>query len=53
MLYRRTAGGPAYRVLFVLRENSDDAPTVTIIHVRHAAHKPMTRKEAREIEASE
>ena len=53
MLYRRTAGGPAYRVLFVLRENTDDAPTVIIIHVRHAAQKPMTRKEAREIEASE
>ena len=53
MLYRRTAGGPAYRVLFVLRENPDDAPTVVIIHVRHAAQKPMTRKEAREIEASE
>ena len=53
MLYRRTAGGPAYRVLFVLRENPDDAPTVAIIHVRHSAQKPMTRKEAREIEASE
>ena len=53
MLYRRTPGGPAYRVLFVLREDPDDAPTVTIIHVRHAAQKPMTRKEAREIEAAE
>ncbi len=53
MLYRRTPSGPAYRVLFVLRENPDDAPTVTIIHVRHAAQKPMTRKEAREIETSE
>ena len=40
MLYRRTASGPAYRVLFVLRENPDDAPTVTIIHIRHAAEKP-------------
>lgn len=53
LLYRRTLSGPAYRVLFVLRENPDDAPTVTIIHVRHAAQKPMTRKEAREIEAAE
>ena len=53
MLYRRTPSGPAYRVLFVLRQNPDDAPTVTIIHVRHAAQKPMTRKEAREIESSE
>ena len=53
MLYRRPPNGSAYRVLFVLRENPDDAPTVTIIHVRHAAQKPMTRKEAREIEAAE
>ncbi|MGI4789685.1 MAG: hypothetical protein ACRYFS_12635 [Janthinobacterium lividum] len=53
MLYRRTPGGPAYRVLFVLRQNPDDAPTVAIIHIRHAAQKPMTRKEAREIEAAE
>ncbi len=53
MLYRRTPSGPAYRALFVLRENPDDAPTVTIIHLRHAAQKPMTRKEAREIEESE
>ena len=53
MLYRRTPTGPAYRVLFVLRQNPDDAPTVTVIHVRHAAQKSMTRKEAREIEASE
>ena len=53
MLYRRTSSSPAYRVLFVLRQSPDDAPTVTIIHVRHAAQKLMTRKEAREIESSE
>ena len=53
MLYRRSSGGPAYRVLFVLREHPDDAPAVTIIHVRHAAQKPMPRKEARKIESSE
>lgn len=53
MLYRRTPNGLAYRVLFVLRENPDDSPTVTIIHVRHAAQKLMTQKEAREIESSE
>lgn len=53
MLYQRTPGGPAYRVLFVMRENPDDAPTVTIIHIRHSAQKLVTRKEAKEIEASE
>ncbi len=53
MLYRRTRRGPAYRVLFVMRQNPDDAPTVAIIHVRHAAQAPMTQEEAWEIEGSE
>ncbi len=53
LLYRRTARGSAYRIFFVLRKPEQEAPTVGIIHVRHAAQKPMTRKEAREIEASE
>ncbi len=53
MLYRRTRTGPTYRVLFTLRESPDDAPTVAIIHVRHAAQAPMTQQEAWEIESSE
>ena len=53
MLCRRTPSSPAYRVLFVLRENPADAPAVMVIHLRHAAQKPMTRKEARKIEESE
>ena len=53
MLYRRTRSGPAYRVLFVLRENPDDAPTVAVLHVRHSAQAPMTQQEAWEIENSE
>lgn len=53
MLYRRTRTGPAYRVLFVLRQSPDDAPTVGIIHVRRAARAPMTQQEAWEIESSE
>ena len=52
-LYRRTARGPAYRVFFVLMETPQDAPTVRITHIRHAARAKMTRKEAREIEAAE
>lgn len=51
-LYRRTPRGPAYRIFFILKEAGQEAPTVGIIHARHAAQKPMTRKEAREIEAS-
>lgn len=52
-LYRRTARGPAYRVFFVLIETPQDAPTVRITHIRHAAKARMTRKEAREIEGAE
>lgn len=37
MLYRRTRSGSSYRVLYVLRQSPDDAPTVAIIHVRHGA----------------
>jgi len=53
LLYRRTARGPAYRIFFILRETEQEAPTVGIIHVRHAARAKMTRKEAREIEGAE
>ena len=53
LLYRRTVRGPAYRIFFILKNADQEAPTVGIIHIRHAARKPMTRKEAREIEASE
>ena len=44
LLYRRTTRGPAYRVFFFLREAQEEVPTVAIVHVRHAAQKPMTRK---------
>lgn len=53
MLYRRTRTGPTYSALFVLRQSPDDAPTVGIIHIRHAAQAPMTQQEAWEIESSE
>lgn len=52
-LYRRTPRSPAYRIFLIFKEAEQEAPTVGIIHVRHAAQKPMTRKEAREIESSE
>ena len=51
--YRRAATGPVYRVLFTVQPLSEDGPTVTIINIRHGAQAPMTRKEAREIEATE
>jgi len=37
----------------MLQTFSDDAPTVLIMHLRHAAQAPMTAQKAREIEASE
>lgn len=49
--YRLSAGGAAYRVFFSIQEPTEDAPFVHILHIRHGARKPMTRAEAREIEA--
>ena len=54
LVYRRGRGRAAYRVLFTLTNEEPDAlepPTVTVIHIRHAAVRPMTRREIREIEA--
>lgn len=43
LLYRRTIGGPAWRILFSVREaNLNDPPTVLIHHIRHAAQAPIT-----------
>ena len=50
LLYRRTPSGPAWRVLFVIDEGKDDAPTVSLLHVRHGAQRPISRAEARNIE---
>ena len=54
LLYRRTSGGPALRVLFSINEGGEmDAPTVSILHVRHGAQHPITRRKARMIEGQE
>ena len=53
LLYRRTSGGPAYRILFTIQPLSEDGPTVTVINIRHGAQAKITRKEAREIEEAE
>ncbi len=53
LLYRRTPRGPAYRVLFTLKTPPEESPTVTIINVRHGAQRPITKKEAREMEGAE
>ncbi len=50
MMYRH-GGSSAYRVLFTVREESLDGPLITVLTVRHGAAKPITRAEAREMEA--
>ena len=54
ILYRRPGSKAAYRIVFAITgetASSQDAPTVSILHVRHASARPITRKEARQIES--
>jgi len=48
--YRFGPGSAIYRVLYSINEPDEDAPFVHVLHVRHAARKPMTRAEAQKIE---
>ena len=49
LLYRRTPGSAAYHVFYTVAEDSPDGPRVSILHIRHAARRPLSRAEAREI----
>ena len=51
VVFRRTEGSAAYRLIYRVAEDPDEGPRVTLLHVRHAAAKPIAKKEAREIEA--
>ena len=56
LLYRRAGSKMAYRVLFTItgeEQQAPDPPTVTILHVRHAAARHITRVQARQIESEE
>ncbi len=56
MQYRRAGNSTAYRVLFTIageEPNALDAPTAHILHVRHAAARPLTRAHIRAIEAQQ
>ena len=57
MLYRRTPGsGPVWRVIFAItgeEPGAADPPTLSIIHVRHGAQRPISRRESGEIEGIE
>jgi len=46
VLYRRTPSSAAYRVLFTIAEDSLDGPLIALIHIRHAAARPISRREA-------
>lgn len=42
-LYRRRRGGPAWRILFSVREaDENDRPTVRVHQIRHGAQAPLT-----------
>lgn len=49
VLYRRS-GHAVYRVIFVVREESLDGPTVVVFTVRHGSARPISRAEARAME---
>ena len=46
ILYRRPGSKTAYRIVFSItgeETDSSEAPAVSILHVRHAAARPITR----------
>lgn len=48
--YRFRTSRIVHRVLYEIVVDDQDGPFVHILHIRHAARKPMTRAEARKIE---
>ena len=53
-LYQRSGSQIKHRILFIItgeETGSLEPPTVRVIHVRHASARPITRTQAREIEA--
>lgn len=56
LLHRRQGSQMSHRIFFViLHEEADteDPPTIKIIHVRHSSRRPLTRREIREIQAND
>lgn len=53
LLYRRTkTSQAAYHLYYAVEdEGSDDGPVVNILYVRHAAQRPLTAQEAREMQS--
>lgn len=56
MVYRRPGSGrtgSAYIVLYAVEDDTPDGPLVSILSVRHGARRPLSRQEARAIEAGD
>lgn len=53
IIYRRRTDSVAYRILFTIVVTEEDAPHIRILHVRHGSARPITRAEARNMEANE
>ena len=53
LVWRRTVSSVAYRIIFWIEQNEDDAPAVVILQIRHGSAKPISRKEAKKIQGEE
>ena len=53
LLFRPTSGSAAYHIFFTITDETPDGPRVQILHVRHAARRPLTREEAWRIVANQ
>ncbi len=53
LLYRRSGSRAIYRLLFAVLDDGPDGPVVTILALRHGAARPITRAEAKDMEAEE
>jgi hypothetical protein len=50
-VYRRPGSSVSHRILFTIREASQDGPLVVILHIRHGTAGPIQRYEARNTQA--
>ncbi len=50
LLYRRTVGSAAYHAFYLIEETGDDGARVVVFHIRHASRKPLSGKEARDLQ---
>jgi len=50
LIYRRSRGSSAYRILFRLHDDPSDAPFVRLVARRHGAQAPLTADEAQALQ---